>query len=405
MVSDSKLKIGFLGGVNAMSMAYALRFIRDGFDVKYVVDAMSGDYLNRPEFQYSKDVAYPYPDWIIEEPVSYRLGVHAHAQKYYANAVLHMQDRNVIFLNHYGLAVADKLPRHAHLIALSSGSDIDVYCNIKAIWPNAFAIRRKWLWPASLVMNILRTFRQKKGLRRVSSIVYFPPGLNVVGDEIIKNELRIRPDVAFIPRFDVDFNSTGTRFVPVRSGGLKKILVPVRFNMSPNSGNYFEYKGNDIIIEALGRYAKVNNEVQIFLVNKGPQEDLARARQLCHVHGISEQVVWLDQMPLMNLLSYYYESDVCIDQVGSHWMGAVGAYALFCGVPLIANWRPDVFGRMWGKDAPIMQAKSVEEIYDHLIKCENFSFREELSLRGHKFANDFLSAEATYKKFLKILGV
>jgi glycosyltransferase involved in cell wall biosynthesis len=316
-----------------------------------------------------------------------------------------MQDRDIIFLNHYGLAVANKLPHDARLIALSSGSDIDVYCNAKAIWPNSFDIRRKWLWPASLALNMLRTIRQKTGLRRVSAIIYFPPGLNVVGDKIIKSELKNRPDVVFSPRFDVDFYSTGTRFEPVRSGGIKKILVPVRFNMSPNSGNKFEYKGNDIIIEALGRYIKRNNSAQIFLVNKGPQEDLSRARQLCDIHGISKQVVWLDQMPLMDLLDHYYESDVCIDQVGSHWMGAVGAYALFCGIPLIANWRPDVFEIVWGKDAPIMQAKSVEEIYAHLMKCENSSYRNDLSIRGHKFANDFLSAEATYNNILRVIGV
>ena len=391
-------RVGFVGSMNAMPMGYALRFIEDGFDVKYSVEAAPQDFLGRPEHHFARAIDYPYPPWIVEAHVPYTLAGHAFAARTYRRFIETMADRDVLFLNDFGLALAPHFRKSAMLIALSSGSDIDVLCSYSAAWHDSLRVRRKWLAPAALVLNLLRTRAQRRGLDRVAAICYFPRGLNAVGDRIIDEFTRRRPGVKFVPRYDVNFQAIDIRQEPVRDRSLMKILVPVRFNIEPAAGSAFEYKGNDRIIEALGRYRSRNPAIKVLFFRKGVEADLQLARRLCSKYGIADCVEWLDPLPLPELLKLYYDCDVCIDQVGSHWMGAIGAYALYAGRPLIANWRPDVFGAMWGTDVPILQATTAPEIHDHLVRCEDIAYRRDLAERGHRFAVRCLSGESTYQQ-------
>ena len=146
-----------------------------------------------------------------------------------------------------------------------------------------------------------------------------------------------------------------------------------------------------------------NSLIQIKFFLKGSETDIGTAKALCDSQGLTENVEWLAPMPLNELFEYYNDCDVCIDQVGHHWMGAVGAYALYCGRPLIANARPDVFDGIWGLENPVLQASSVEEIYEHLIRCENIEYRRTLSTRSHFFAAKYLDSEAVYMKYADVL--
>ena len=135
-----------------------------------------------------------------------------------------------------------------------------------------------------------------------------------------------------------------------------------------------------------------------FVAAKGPEADLKLAHQLCQELGLVEGVTWHQPVSLAQLLDMYEQSDVCIDQVGNHWMGAIGFHALYMGRPLIANARPDVFERQWGRSTPILQATTEGEIVEHLIRCEDLAFRERVALEGHKFAVENLDAESVYQR-------
>lgn len=398
------LKIGFIGGVNAMPMGYALKFLKAGYDVKYIVESDSENYLMRPEHQYSADIIYPYPDWINEIQVPYTLIGHAFPRKTYQAIYSKFSDRDVIFLNDFGLALAPFLPPNAKLIALCSGSDLDVFCSYRAVWSYAITIRRKWLIPIVYTFGILRAFNQRRGLKKCSAISYFPKGLNKIGDDIINEITNNNPKISLIPRYDVNFNGTGIKFHPIARRFLKKILVPVRFNINPVTGSSFEYKGNDLIIEALAKYKLRNKAIEIKFFLKGPTPDITIAKKMCEELGLSENVEWLNPMPLPELLQHYYDCDICFDQVGSHWMGAVGLYALYSGRPLIANARPDVFRKMWGDETPILQASSIDEIYEHLVRCEDFEYRQDVSKKGHEFAVAHLDTEAVYIKLAAFIN-
>ena len=177
--------------------------------------------------------------------------------------------------------------------------------------------------------------------------------------------------------------------------------MPVRFNTDPPAASRFEYKGNDLIIEALGRYRLRNPHITVQLFDKGPPADLRRARAQIEALGMANCVTWLQQMPLAELMQLYADCDVCFDQVGTHFMGAVGCYALYTGRALIANARLDVFGPMWGPDPPILHADSVESILRQLERCESQEFRNALAERAHRFAVEHLDTERVYSDLRK----
>ena len=397
-----RIKIGFLGSMNAMPMTYALKFFEDGFDVKYVVEAKKNNLLMRPEHQFPRKLSYPYPSWIREIPWENNLLKYGLLPYSNPEAIKAMADRNVIFLNDYGIALARHLPKDAIKIALSSGGDIDQTCNWEVIQTQAKSALPRKLRPIWWALALRRALMQREGLKHCRAISYFPKGLNPDGDAIIDKIVNPSAQI-LIPRYDVNFEAAGTSMLPQHDRHLSEILVAVRFKIITPKGTEIEYKGNDIILRALAEYRKRNSRVKIHLIRKGELSDLKVAEQLCKDLNLDSNVVWHEPMPLPDLFRLYQKSDVCIDQVGTHWMGAIGCYALHMGRPLIANARLEVMEPFWGEGSPILNAKNEAQIIDHLIRCEDPVSRAEIGLAGHVFAQKHLDVSVTYEKLKRFL--
>ncbi|MEP7282592.1 MAG: glycosyltransferase [Rubrivivax sp.] len=354
--------------------------------------------LMRPEHQYAGEVGYPYPPWIVEIPWVRDLMHHATLPWSNREVLQAMADRDVVFVNDYGIALTPWLPRTALRVCLSSGSDIDMLCRWQIARSFAAGVRRKWLYPVRLALELWRTRLQRRGLERCDIVSYFPRGLNPLGDEVIDHLAQQPRPPELIERYDANFQAVGVRRVAIPRRALRKILVPVRIHLLPPEGGEFEYKGNDLILRALARYRQRNPEVEFHLFEKGPPADLALARRIIDELGLGPAIVWHRPTNLPGLLQLYEDGDVVVDQVGTHWMGGVGFYALYMGRPVIANARLDVFGPLWGTDPPILNAGTVDEIHDHLVRCEDFEFRARLADAAHAFARDVLDTEAVYRR-------
>lgn len=83
-------------------------------------------------------------------------------------------------------------------------------------------------------------------------------------------------------------------------------------------------------------------------------------------------------MPLLDLLELYEQADVCFDQVGPHWIGAIGGYALYLGKPLIAN--PAAATRIgyWPQDNPVCAATTEEDVDNWLELLRDPARRAEI---------------------------
>jgi hypothetical protein len=95
-------------------------------------------------------------------------------------------------------------------------------------------------------------------------------------------------------------------------------------------------------------------------------------------------------MPFRELLHLYRLADICFDQVGDHWIGAIGFYALWLGKPLIANPERAVRSGAWPADHPICSARTADEIFEWLKRLEDPALRQGLSERSKIFAEQHL---------------
>jgi glycosyltransferase involved in cell wall biosynthesis len=389
--------IVFMGSMNAMPMMYALELRKLGFEVLYFVDVSRRDALSRPESHFP-EISYPYPPWIIEVVLPSQMllpllpGVAATLYRYLISR--HTRKKvGCFFLNGFFVSLIPYLAGGGRKIGLSHGSDLDVWANEADAGKLASGFARRSVFKymprmiaAALVRHVVR--QQYRGFEASDAVVYFPIGFSVFGDKVIDRLLR--GGVDYVPRYDASFLQLEGQPRAFRRGtGTLNIFSVVRFLFRTfPEGDPGSNKGNDLMIEGIAKYYASNRNIQVHFVEKG--EDVAQAKQLCREWGIEEIVVWHQEMPFRELLSLMARSDICFDQLGSHWIGA-GVYAMYLGKPLIANTRPAVQTGTWPPDNPVCSAGSAQEVYEWLARLEDAAFREQVSVDSRDFVEHQMS--------------
>lgn len=390
--------IVFMGSMNAMPMMYAIELRKMGYEVIYLVDRPRGDTLSRPENHFP-DINYPYPAWIVECAIPSQVLVSLFPRLF--AAILGVRIRKATskriqcyVLNGFFSSLSPYLVPGAAKVALSHGSDLDTWAdtdNLKRL-TDGMRDRSIFRWmPLPLAKRLIRKVVavQFCGYMRSSAVVYFPLGFNATGDQVI--ERLVRAGVRYVARYDISVEPLRgqPRGLGSRSETIN-IFCGVRFlyRTFPD-GNVGYSKGNDIIIRGLALYLRRNRKLCIHFVEKG--EDVNYAKQLCQEMGLDDVVVWHKEMPFSDLLRLYRSSDICFDQVGSHWIGAIGAYALWLGKPLIANAGPAVRAGVWPPINPICSATSATEVSNWLVRLEEPALRSRISEDSQRFVEKYMS--------------
>lgn len=400
----------FLGGINAMPMMYALELKKQNVEVLYFVDRPINDPLSRPENHF-QDIEYPYPDWVVEAvlPTQIFLPLFPKYFAYWIASKIAKRAKKLpqaFVLNGFFCSLSPYLERGVPKVFLPGGSELDSWADIDGvkILCNTFSGRSifKYL-PNFISGKIIRHIvqRQFSGACNCSKTVYFPRGFNEVGDRVLRKIEAAGVDV--LERYDVSFEplKNEERGI-VKNDGKLVIFSGVRFLFATfPDGNKGYGKGNDVIIKGLSDYYRSNKNISIHFVEKG--EDVAEAKRLCSVYGIADVVVWHKEMKFIDLLALYRMADVCFDQVGDHWIGAIGFYALWLGKPLIANDRRAIDAGVWNEDAPILSACTAEQIKKHLISMESCEKRADISGKAMRFAESALGPNAVLRNLFECL--
>jgi len=395
-LSKDKL-IVFMGSMNAMPMMYALELKKLGYDVIYFVDVSKENALSRPENHFP-DIDYPYPPWVIELVLPSQIILSFFPRLFalmYQRRIRKVTKKEIgcFVLNGFFISLAPYLNKSSSKVSLSHGSDLDVWANTEclSVLVQSFKKRSIFKYLPSIMSKLLINKvvkRQYFGYSHTHTVVYFPKCFDAEGDKVIQKLMD--QGVRYVPRYDISFeplkgqsrefkNSTGT--LQVFSG------VRFLFRTFPD-GNDGYNKGNDILIEGIAKYIAINPNIRVHFVEKG--EDVQYAKELCQKLGIEDVVVWHKEMPFKDLLALYQNSDICFDQVGSHWIGAIGGYALWLGKPLIANPEPAVLSGVWPDSNPVCSAKTSNEVCDCFIRLEDVEFRKEVSNSSKVFVEKYM---------------
>jgi len=311
-------------------------------------------------------------------------------------------DCNVFFLNDWYISLAPFLPKNSYVIVLPHGADLDTWCNPKMV----NSISKVGLFKSlSFIKKILANIvinNMRNGLRHSNVVTYFPEGFNSDADYILNECSKYGKEI--VRRYDVDTTIVDLESINDQGGDSKSALFnicsAVRFDYISRSGVENKYlKGNDIIIKGIARfYREVSKDINVVFFEKG--QDVAEAKKLCEEYGIHSVVQWKKTVPLDELLGIMFNSDVCFDQVGSHWIGAVGVYALLLDKPLIANYPCRHFSDNSSDTNPILKSESADEVFDSLKlifdrKCSGY---KDVNV-NRVFALEFFGAERVFKKY------
>lgn len=393
--------IVFLGQSNSMPMMYAIELKKKGYEVLYFVDCPASEKLSRPENHYS-DIGYPYPSWIIEIELKTQMlipffkMIFALYIKYKIKKITNKEPQ-VYFLNGFFVTLAPLLKNgHNSIIALSHGSDLDSWADMSSSNDlNKTFVKYSFFkfLPSIVSKRLIKyvIFKQFSGLILSNKVVYFPKGFNENGDRVISKLMD--NNVSCHERYDISFEPLKyqSRNYKICTGKLV-IFSGVRFMYKNFSeGNTGYSKGNDIIIKGLALYYKYNKNIEIHFVEKGPDVDIAK--KLCLDNGLDDVVIWHKEMKFLELLDLYDQSDICFDQVGQHWVGAIGCYALWLGKPLIANIKLPVQTGIWPIDNPVFNASNEKEVFDSLLQLSNDKARVVASDKSKGFAEKYLGPQ------------
>ena len=392
--------IVFMGSMNAMPMMYAWELRKKGYNVIYFVDAPVSDSLSRPENHFV-DIDYPYPNWIIELKLPTQMLLPFFPKIFAKKLIKIIKSRsdkiiNCIILNGLFVSLAPWLKSQGRIIALSHGSDLDVWANRDNYnnLANLFCSRSIFKFFPKLISKKLikfAVFKQYDGFSVLNSLIYFPRGFNKSGDIIVKSLKK--EGVNIFERYDISFEPlNGISRIFKKNEDKLIIFSGVRFLYKTfPEGNRDYSKGNDLIIRGIALYKNRNKNIEVHFVEKG--EDVIHAKNLCKELGLNEVIIWHKEMPFKELINIYLKSDICFDQLGAHWMGAIGAYALYLGKPLIANVNRATELGVFPIKNPILSVKDEFEVFNALVELENNEFRFETSNASKKFVEAEMGCE------------
>src|SRR5690606_7509934 len=136
------------------------------------------------------------------------------------------------------------------------------------------------------------------------------------------------------------------------------------------------------------QYRKRGGTGKLYLVKKG--QDVGAAESLIRDLGITEHIIWIDEMPLRDFYAEMKSADLICDQFGSSFPGMTAADAWAMGKPVLANPRKEVFEQHTFGPLPGIHVRTPPEIAEAFFRAEcDKTFLRELGLKSREFAERY----------------
>jgi glycosyltransferase involved in cell wall biosynthesis len=379
------MNIGFFGNTNnaPLMIAQALRHL--GHEVLLVVT--SQELLNRPESRYP-EFKKGYPDWILDAAHLSEWDIMSLSPSL-APVLDVLSNCDGLILNASGPSLWRLLRRPA--IALLTGSDLEDYANFATVevrsrdWGPVYKEAAEGRMDLNLVQDFVQ--RQREGIAEAVAVRYLPRGLVPAGDAIL-DELGVSDSNRDFPYFA---ELQLIKPTPAPHNKPTRIFCATRltWKLPVESGRSFlDYKGSDIMIRGLGLFFRQTGvRLDIQLIRKGLH--VAETERLVAEEGLTDQVTWLNEMPLTDVWSEFSRCDIVIEQLADSAIGMAGMDALASGRPVIGNSRPELLEAYLGMSTPFCEAKTAEEV---CIQLKRLVFdseeREKLGMLGRQFVEE-----------------
>jgi glycosyltransferase involved in cell wall biosynthesis len=396
------MKIGIFGNTNNYPLLLAIGLRELGVDVVLIVNRK--ERLHRPESKYPEWQGN-YPHWIVD--------CSDLAEEDWVAASPRLRDViNHLALRSDGLVLNDVGPSLLEFcalpaIALITGSDLSYFGNDRTVdlrWHGADPVFRDSPG-ARLEIRRWREFiaRQRAGILSAKAVSAPLPGLVPAIDELLSGigVPATRRDFFYLA--DVA-NTVAHATVPNQR---LRVLNGARLNWKkplPSSFSSQDHKGTDTLLGGFARFVASGGDADLVLFRKGLH--VAETEALARSLGVDSRIIWRDEMSLRDFHAELSQADIVCDQLGESFPGLVALDAMAIGIPVIANFQPEIMGRYFPEPVAACQARTPSEVAGHLASLASSDRARATAGRAARdFAHAHLSPKANAVKCLRHLGL
>lgn len=162
-------------------------------------------------------------------------------------------------------------------------------------------------------------------------------------------------------------------------------------------------KGTDLYIRAIPKLsALLGNEFKVCFTPWGREIDKSRA--LIAELGCADRVLWEGPFGAIQFARWLSAADVVFDQLVYPSFSGLTPRALACGVPIIAAYNPDSMAWMFPEPAPILTARSVEDIVRQTMEAVRPGFRGDYAVRSRQWIERNHSSRIVLERMLRAYG-
>lgn len=395
------MRIGIFGNTNNYPLLLALGLRRLGHETFLIVNRK--ERLHRPESKYPEfEAGYPY--WIKDcsgipedDFVAAALSI--------GPVIDFLDNSDALLLGDLGPSLLEFCARPA--IALLTGSNLTYYANREMP-----ALRQQGLDAAYAATPSARLWsrrldefvvRQREGIRKATAVSAPLPGLVPEMDALLHDigVDRGRRDFFYIA------DTSRPPVSPGKANSRLRVVNGARLNWKkplPPGFVSLDHKGTDVLLHGFAAFIAAGGDAELVLFRKGLH--VAETEALASSLGIADRVDWREETSLIEFYRELMQADVVCDQLGDAFPGLAGLDAMAIGVPVIANFQPEVMASHFPQPIAACQARSASEVADHL-KMLSASHRARIAAgrAARHFARMHLSPEANARRCLRHFGV
>jgi glycosyltransferase involved in cell wall biosynthesis len=395
------MKIGIFGNTNNYPLMLALGLRRLGHEAVLVVNRK--ERLHRPEAKYPELTTYPY--WIRDYSDIPEEDFLTATPRIAPVLDFLAFDSGGLVLNDLGPSLLEFCPLPA--IVLLTGSDLTYYAD------PAMREMRQTGWSGDYAATPSGRFwtrrfdefvaRQRAGIRAAAAVSAPLPGLVPAMDALLR-DIGVddsRRDFLYLA------DTANPPAPPNRTGRPLRVVNGARLNWKrplPAGYSTQDHKATDVLLQGFADFVAHGPDAELVLFRKGLH--VAETEQLAASLGIASRIVWRDEVTLSEFYAEVSGADVVCDQLGESFPGMVAVDAMALGVPVIANFRPEILGRHFPEPIAACQARTPGEVAAHLAAlAASPQARIKAGRAARHFARTHLSPAANARRCLAHLGV
>jgi hypothetical protein len=154
-----------------------------------------------------------------------------------------------------------------------------------------------------------------------------------------------------------------------------------------NKKNRNSTKGNNRFLLQFMKATDVNSSIHCLILDRGPDRDIAR--RLISEHGKEKFFTWMKPMSSSELIKYFVECDVVVDQFDVGCPGMIAMESMSQGKPVMIYIDKNYWPLVYNEEPPVINCCTEDEIYKAILEWADRKKLQELGEKAEKWVRKY----------------